>query len=59
MHAHYSSSLLPSLASNVLRRMALVSEIKTLIETIRYAQRKERILLDACGGGVAAKKTKM
>ncbi len=43
----------PSLASNVLCRLALVLEIEALTETILHTQRKERFALGARGGHVA------
>jgi hypothetical protein len=52
-HAYYPYRLIPSLAPNVLYRLALVFEIETLTETIFHAQRKERFVLGARGGHVA------
>jgi hypothetical protein len=45
MHLHACVLPVPSLASNVLCRLALGLEIETLAETILRAQRKERFVL--------------
>lgn len=52
-HTYYPYFLIPPLSSNVLCRLELVLDLKTLTEKIFHVQREERFVLGARGGHVA------